>query len=80
MLKYRGANLVKAGIMGVVLIVLVISVGLQPEKLIQWATSVRYQALFTEAGGITVGNDVTMSGIKIGSVTDVSLENGDALV
>jgi len=80
MLKYRGANLIKAGIMGVVLIVLVISVGLQPEKLIQWATSVRYQALFTEAGGITVGNDVTMSGIKIGSVTDVSLENGDALV
>jgi len=80
MLKYRGANLIKAGVMGVVLIVLVISVGLQPEKLIQWATSVRYQALFTEAGGIAVGNDVTMSGIKIGSVTDVSLENGDALV
>ncbi|KAA0120839.1 MCE family protein [Mycolicibacterium sp. P9-22] len=80
MLKYRGANLIKAGIMGVVLIVLVISVGLQPEKLIQWATSVRHQALFTEAGGIAVGNDVTMSGIKIGSVTDVSLENGDALV
>ncbi len=80
MLKYRGANLIKAGIMGVVLIVLVISVGLQPEKLIQWATSVRYQALFTEAGGIAVGNDVTMSGIKIGSVTGVSLENGDALV
>lgn len=80
MLKYRGANLIKAGIMGVVLIVLVISVGLQPEKLIQWATSVRYQALFTEAGGIAIGNDVTMSGIKIGSVTDVSLENGDALV
>jgi phospholipid/cholesterol/gamma-HCH transport system substrate-binding protein len=80
MLKYRGANLVKAGIMGVVLIVLVISVGLQPEKLIQWATSVRYQALFTEAGGIAIGNDVTMSGIKIGAVTDVSLENGDALV
>lgn len=80
MLKYRGANLIKAGIMGVILIVLVISVGLQPEKLIQWATSVRHQALFTEAGGIAVGNDVTMSGIKIGSVTDVSLENGDALV
>jgi phospholipid/cholesterol/gamma-HCH transport system substrate-binding protein len=80
MLKYRGANLIKAGIMGVILIVLVISVGLQPEKLIQWATSVRYQALFTEAGGIAVGNDVTMSGIKIGSVTGVSLENGDALV
>ncbi|CDO06101.1 MCE family protein [Mycolicibacterium cosmeticum] len=80
MLKYRGVNLVKTGLMGTVLILLVIAVGLQPEKLVQWATSVRHKALFTEAGGIAVGNDVTLSGIKIGSVTDVSLSNGDALV
>lgn len=80
MLKYRGASLVKAGLMGTILLVLVIAVGLQPEKLVQWATSVRHQALFAEAGGITIGNDVTLSGIKIGSVTDVALENGDALV
>ncbi|MGU3501086.1 MCE family protein [Mycobacterium sp. C31M] len=80
MLKYRGASLVKAGFMGTILLVLVIAVGLQPEKLVQWATSVRHQALFSEAGGITIGNDVTLSGIKIGSVTDVSLQDGDALV
>jgi len=80
MLKYRGSNLIKAGFIGTVLMILVIAVGLQPERLMQWATSVRHQALFTEAGGITVGNDVTLSGIKIGSVTDVSLQNGDALV
>ncbi|WNG85984.1 MCE family protein [Mycobacterium sp. ITM-2016-00317] len=80
MLKYRESNLVKAGFIGAMLIILVIAVGLQPERLIQWATSIRHQALFTEAGGITVGNDVTLSGIKIGSVTDVELENGDALV
>lgn len=80
MLKYRESNLVKAGFIGAMLIILVIAVGLQPERLIQWATSIRHQALFTEAGGITVGNDVTLSGIRIGSVTDVALENGDALV
>lgn len=80
MLKYRGSNLIKAGFIGTVLMVLVIAVGLQPERLVEWATSVRHQALFTEAGGITVGNDVTLSGIKIGSVTDISLENGDALI
>lgn len=80
MLKYRGSNLVKAGLLGVVLITLVIAVGLQPERLVQWATSVRHHALFTEAGGISVGNDVTLSGIKVGSVTDVSLRDGDALV
>ena len=80
MLKYRDSKLIKAGFIGTVLMILVIAVGLQPERLGQWASSVRHQALFSEAGGITVGNDVTLSGIKIGSVTDVSLQNGDALV
>ncbi|GFG51186.1 mammalian cell entry protein [Mycolicibacterium agri] len=80
MQKYRGSSLIRAGIIGVVLCVLVIAIGLQPERLVQWATSLRYQALFTEAGGIAVGNDVTVSGIKVGSVSSVKLENGDALV
>jgi phospholipid/cholesterol/gamma-HCH transport system substrate-binding protein len=80
MLKYRGSQLIRAGIIGVVLIILVIAVGLQPERLLSWATAVRYQALFSEAGGVTVGNDVTVSGIKVGSVSSVELDNGDALV
>jgi phospholipid/cholesterol/gamma-HCH transport system substrate-binding protein len=80
MLRYRGSQLARAGVIGVVLIILVIAVGLQPERLIQWATSVRYQALFSEAGGIAVGNDVTVSGINVGSVSSVELDNGDALV
>ena len=80
MQKYRGSNLVRAGIIGVVLAILVIAIGLQPERLIQWATAIRYQALFTEAGGLTPGNDVTVSGIKVGTVDKISLDNGDALV
>ena len=80
MLKYRGSNLVRAGFIGVVLIILIIAVGLQPERLVAWATALRYQALFSEAGGLTVGNDVTVSGIKVGSVSSVALDNGDALV
>jgi phospholipid/cholesterol/gamma-HCH transport system substrate-binding protein len=80
MLKYRGAHLMRAGFMGVTLIVLVIAIGLQPERLYQWASSLRYQALFTEAGGLAPGNDVTISGIKVGSVSSISLVNGDALV
>lgn len=80
MLKYRGGHLVRTGIMGVILMVLVIAVGLQPERLSEWANSVRYQARFAEAGGLSVGNDVTLAGIKVGSVSDISLDNGDALV
>ena len=80
MLKYRGAGLIRPGFIGVVLAALVIAIGLSPGQLINRATTVRYQALFAEAGGLAVGNDVTISGVKVGSVQDVVLHNGDALV
>jgi phospholipid/cholesterol/gamma-HCH transport system substrate-binding protein len=80
MLKYRGSKLIRSGIIGVVLIVLVIAVGLQPERLAQLATSITYQALFSEAGGLRTGDKVTMSGLKIGAVSDVRLRKGKALI
>lgn len=78
--KYRGVGLIKAGFIGAVLIMLIIAVGLNPDQLIQRATMVRYQAVFAEAGGLAEGNDVIISGVKVGSVSKVSLYNGDALV
>ncbi|SPM41453.1 ABC-type transporter Mla maintaining outer membrane lipid asymmetry, periplasmic component MlaD [Mycobacterium numidiamassiliense] len=78
--KYRGARLIKAGFIGVVLIILVIAVGLSPDQFVQRATMVRYQARFAEAGGLVAGNDVLISGTKVGAVADVKLDNGDALV
>jgi phospholipid/cholesterol/gamma-HCH transport system substrate-binding protein len=80
MLKYRGSSLIRAGFIGVVLIVLVIAVGLQPQRLWAMATSIKYQALFTDAGGLAVGNDVKVSGVKAGTVSDVALQKGKALV
>jgi phospholipid/cholesterol/gamma-HCH transport system substrate-binding protein len=80
MLKYRGVRLVRSGFIGVVLMALVILVGLQPERLWSWATTVRYQALFTEAGGLAVGNAVAISGIKVGTVNDIALHHGAAVV
>jgi len=78
--KYRGAGLIKAGFIGAVLIILVIAVGLNPDQLLQRATTVRYQALFSDAGGLATGNDVTVSGIKVGGVSGMSLDHGDVLV
>jgi phospholipid/cholesterol/gamma-HCH transport system substrate-binding protein len=78
--RYRGASLIRAGFIGAVLVVLIIAVGLNPEQLIQRATTVRYQALFSDAGGLAVGNDVSVSGIKVGSVSGMSLQRGDVLV
>jgi phospholipid/cholesterol/gamma-HCH transport system substrate-binding protein len=80
MLKYRGPKLLRTGFIGIVLIVLVIAVGLQPERLWSWATDVRYQALFADAGGLAVGNDVTIAGMKVGTVSDVKLAGKDAVV
>ena len=80
MLKYRGSHLIRAGFIGFILIMLVIAVGLQPESLISWASAVTYRAVFNEAGGLVAGNDVTLSGMKVGSVQDVSLQRGKALV
>ena len=59
---------------------LVIAVGLNPDQLVQRATAVRYQALFSDAGGLAVGNDVTVSGMKVGSVSQMALQHGDVLV
>lgn len=80
MLKYRGSNLVRTGLIGVVLMVLVIAVGLQPQRLINWATAQRFHALVAEAGGMRPGNDVILSGVKVGLVTGVSLVQGHAQV
>jgi phospholipid/cholesterol/gamma-HCH transport system substrate-binding protein len=44
------------------------------------ATAIRHQALFAESAGIATGNSVLVSGIKVGTVTDVSLDDGNALV
>jgi len=79
-MRYRGSNLIRSGLIGLALIVLVIIIGLQPERLLSLATSVRHQALFTEAGGIAPGNDVKVSGVKVGTVSDVALREGKALV
>ncbi len=80
MLKYRRAGIAKNGFLGTVLVLLVIVVGLNPERLESWAGDVRYRALFVEAGGLANGGDVTLSGTTVGRVTDVSLVRGVAEV
>jgi phospholipid/cholesterol/gamma-HCH transport system substrate-binding protein len=80
MLKYRNPKLWRVGILGVALSVMIVAVGLQPGRLYALATAVRYQAQFTEAGGLNQGNDVILSGVKVGTVLTISLERGKALV
>jgi phospholipid/cholesterol/gamma-HCH transport system substrate-binding protein len=78
--KYRANLLIRPGFIGLTLMMLIIAVGLQPKQLLAIATNVRYQAVFTQAGGLRTGNDVLVSGIKVGAVSDIALRNGEALV
>jgi phospholipid/cholesterol/gamma-HCH transport system substrate-binding protein len=80
MLKYRNSKLIRVGVLGIVLAMLTIAVGLQPERLISWATGIRYSAEFAEAGGLSSGNDVKVSGVKVGTVTDIALGDNGAVV
>ncbi|WP_082753554.1 MCE family protein [Mycobacterium sp. NAZ190054] len=80
MLKYRAEGLIRQGFIGIVLAVLVVAVGLAPERLMTLATSVPYQAVFTEAGGLAAGNDVKVSGVKVGTISKISLQHGKVVV
>lgn len=80
MLKYRQPRLIRAGIIGVVLGMLCIAIGLHPAQLVALATAVRYHAEFVDAAGLADGDDVTVSGIKVGTVSDIDLRHGRALV
>jgi phospholipid/cholesterol/gamma-HCH transport system substrate-binding protein len=80
MIKYRARKLIRAGFIGVVLCVMVILVGLSPETILGPATKVRYDAVFLDAGGLTVGNDVKISGVKVGTVSAIELQSGKARV
>ncbi|MCB9438802.1 MAG: MCE family protein [Mycolicibacterium sp.] len=80
MLKYRGPRLIRTGFVGVVLVLLTIGVGLRVPQLASWATDIRYNAQFAQAGGIAEGNDVTIAGIKVGTVSRVALRDGQAMV
>lgn len=80
MLKYRNPRLVRSGFVGLVLLTLIVAVGLQPEVLWSLATQATYRALLSEAGGLTAGNKVKVSGVDVGTVTDVSLRGLQPLI
>ncbi|WP_299572452.1 MCE family protein [uncultured Williamsia sp.] len=77
--RYRAGDLVRVGILGLVIVVAVILAGLQFEKLWSFSSGVRYTAVFTEAGGLKSGDTVTIGGVEVGAVQGISLR-GDGLV
>jgi phospholipid/cholesterol/gamma-HCH transport system substrate-binding protein len=77
MASLDGDKTLRTGIFGIVLVTAVVLVSFGYTGLPFFPQGKPYEAYFADAGGIEVGNDVNVSGITVGKVSDVALA-GDA--
>ena len=75
-----GRSPLRTGIIGLVLVVSVVLISFGYSKLPFWPQGETYAAYFADAGGISTGNDVNVSGIRVGRVTGVALAGDTAKV
>ncbi len=68
---------IRAGIFGIAVVAMVVVVAFGYTTLPFYPQGKSYEAFFADAGGISPGNDVNVSGITVGKVTGVGLA-GDA--
>ena len=71
---------IRTGIFGIALVVCIVLVCFGYARLPFWPQGKPYVAYFADAGGISPGNDVRVSGIKVGRVNDVALAGDTAKV
>ena len=76
----REPDPLRTGIFGVVLVVCVVLLAFGYAGLPFWPQGKIYDAYFTDAGGITPGNAVYVSGLKVGKVQSVGLAGDSAKV
>jgi phospholipid/cholesterol/gamma-HCH transport system substrate-binding protein len=80
MARPDGGNPTRTGIFGIALVTCLVLVSFGYTSLPFWPQGKNYEAYFTDAGGITPGNDVNVSGIKVGKVSSVELAGESAKV
>ncbi|MCA4726124.1 MULTISPECIES: virulence factor Mce family protein [Mycolicibacterium] len=80
MAKRDGDTALRTGIFGIALVVCVVLVSFGYTGLPFFPQGKKYEAYFSDAGGIDPGNDVNVSGIAVGKVTGVALAGDTAKV
>jgi phospholipid/cholesterol/gamma-HCH transport system substrate-binding protein len=70
----------RIGVIGLVVVVCVVLIAFGYSGLPFWPQGNDYEAYFSDAGGITPGNSVLVSGVKVGKVSDVSLAGDTARI
>jgi phospholipid/cholesterol/gamma-HCH transport system substrate-binding protein len=73
-------NPLRTGIIGIFVVIAVVLVSFGYNKLPFWPQGKQYEAYFSDAGGISPGNAVNVSGIKVGQVSSVGLAGDVAKV
>lgn len=74
------SNPLRTGIFGIFLVACLVLVSFGYTSLPFYPQGKPYEAYFTDAGGISPGNDVNVSGINVGQVTGVELAGDTAKV
>ncbi|MGB3519869.1 MAG: MCE family protein, partial [Mycobacterium sp.] len=80
MSKIDGVNPVRTGLLGIALVACLVLVSFGYTSLPFWPQGKTYHGYFADAGGIIPGNDVTVSGIRVGKVKSVALAGASAKV
>ncbi|MGC5257423.1 MCE family protein [Gordonia sp. DT218] len=73
--KRGGRSRAQIGVIGVVITALVVIVAMQVDKLPYLSPISTYKAYFDDAGGLVSGDIVSVSGVNVGTVQNVSLAN-----
>jgi phospholipid/cholesterol/gamma-HCH transport system substrate-binding protein len=74
------SNPLRTGIFGIFLVACLVLISFGYTNLPFWPQGKSFSAYFTDAGGISPGNDVNVSGITVGKVTGVELDGDKARV
>jgi phospholipid/cholesterol/gamma-HCH transport system substrate-binding protein len=80
MARPDSGNATRTGIFGIALVTCLVLVSFGYTSLPFWPQGKNYTAYFSDAGGISPGNDVAVSGIKVGKVSSVELAGDSAEV
>ena len=74
MKRFREMNPVPIGIVGIVLTSALVLAALSYDKLPFYPNGTEYQAMFTEAAGLSPGDQVMVAGVSVGKVDAVKLD------
>src|ERR1700754_1188660 len=80
MARPDSGNPLRTGIFGIAIVACLVLVSFGYTSLPFWPQGKPYEAYFTDAGGISPGSDVNVSGINVGKVTGVALAGDTAKV